>query len=107
MPDVVVELIARRLRVVGQPARIRLLERLREGEATVDQLAGATPSSQQNVSKHLGVLLTAGIVGRRKEGTCVYYRITDASVFDLYEQVCGSLERQYAEIGEVFEGAFT
>lgn len=85
--------------------RIRLLENLREGEATVGQLVVAVGGSQQNVSKHLGVLLHAGIVGRRKQGTAAYYRIADAGIFDLCEQVCGSLERQYTELGRVLEGA--
>jgi DNA-binding transcriptional ArsR family regulator len=104
LPEPVVQLIARRFRVIGEPVRIRLLERLREGEATVQELVAVTGGTQQNVSKHLGVLLHAGIVGRRKEGTSVYYRITDSSVFDLCELVCGSLERQYSELGQMFEG---
>ena len=54
LPDDLVELIARRFRVLGEPMRIRLLDRLREGEATVGELAEALDASQQNVSKHLG-----------------------------------------------------
>ena len=69
LPDALVELIARRFRVLGEPMRIRLLDRLRDGEATVQELTEALGASQQNVSKHLGVLLDAGIVGRRKDGT--------------------------------------
>ena len=49
--------------------RIALLDRLRDGEATVGELTEATGASQQNVSKHLGVLLNAGIVSRTKRGT--------------------------------------
>ena len=49
--------------------RIALLDRLRDGEATVGELTEATGASQQNVSKHLGVLLSAGIVSRTKRGT--------------------------------------
>ena len=74
--------------------RIRLLERLRDGEATVGELSEATSASQQNVSKHLAVLADAGILGRRKEGNRVYYRIVDEGVFALCEQVCGSVREQ-------------
>ena len=99
------ELIARRFRVLGEPMRIRLLDRLRDGEATVHELTEAIDASQQNVSKHLQVLLEAGIVGRRKQGNHAYYAIVDEGVFALCEQVCGSLERQLAELHALVEGA--
>ena len=105
LPDPLVELIARRFRVIGEPMRIRLLDRLREGEATVHELTEALGASQQNVSKHLQVLLEAGIVGRRKEGNHAYYAIADESVFALCEQVCGSLQRQLAELNALVERA--
>ena len=101
LPDPVVELIARRFRVLGEPMRIRLLERLREGEATVGELVDTVGGTQQNVSKHLGVLLQAGIVRRRKQGTASCYSIADAAIFALCEQVCGSLERDFAELGDL------
>ena len=53
IPDPLVELIARRFRAMSEPMRIRLLDRLREGEATVAELTEALGASQQNVSKHL------------------------------------------------------
>lgn len=99
LPDPVVELIAKRFRVLGEPIRIRLLERLRRGEATVAELTAVTGASQQNVSKHLGILLEAGIVSRRKQGTASVYRISDEGVFQLCEQVCGSIEHQLTELG--------
>src|SRR5512146_1673124 len=52
LPDDLVELIARRLRVIGDPTRIRLLDHLRDGEATVNELAARLGAGQQNVSKH-------------------------------------------------------
>jgi len=101
LPDPVVELVARRFRVIGEPMRIRLLDRLRDGEASVLELAEALDSSQQNVSKHLGVLHEAGIVSRRKDGTHAYYAIADESVLDLCEQVCGGLQRQFADLARL------
>ena len=105
LPDELVELIARRFRVIGEPMRIKLLDRLRSGESTVLALAAAVGASQQNVSKHLGVLHDAGVVARRKEGTQVYYRVLDSGVFELCETVCGSVQRQVAELNAIFEGA--
>ena len=94
LPDDLVELIARRFRAVGEPMRIRLLDQLRDGEATVGELSETLGASQQNISKHLSVLADAGILGRRKDGTHVYYRIVDEGVLTLCEDVCGSLQQQ-------------
>ena len=77
LPESLIDLVAQRFRALGEPLRIRLLEHLIEGEASVQELVTATGAGQQNVSKHLGVLLHAGIVGRRKQGTFVYHRIVD------------------------------
>lgn len=101
LPDPLVEVIARRFRVLGEPMRIRLLDRLREGEATVGDLTEATGATQQNVSKHLGVLLDAGIVGRRKDGNLAYYRIVDDSIFVICETVCGTVRQQLTELNDL------
>jgi DNA-binding transcriptional ArsR family regulator len=105
LPDALVELVARRFRVIGEPMRIKLLDHLRLGEATVQELTQAVAASQQNVSKHLGVLHDSGIVARRKEGTQVYYHVVDAGVFELCETVCGSVQRQVSELNAILEGA--
>jgi DNA-binding transcriptional ArsR family regulator len=104
LPDDLVELIARRFRVLGEPTRIKLLDRLREGEASVNELTDALAGSQQNVSKHLAVLTEVGILGRRKDGNHVYYRIVDEGVFALCEQVCGSLQQKLRTLSELVEG---
>jgi DNA-binding transcriptional ArsR family regulator len=104
LPDELVELIARRFRVMGEPMRIKLLDQLRQGEASVNELSEALDASQQNVSKHLAVLAEVGILGRRKAGTHVYYRIVDEGVFALCEQVCGSVQEQLRALNELVEG---
>ncbi|MGH2931497.1 MAG: ArsR/SmtB family transcription factor, partial [Gaiellaceae bacterium] len=81
LPDDLVELIAERFRALSEPMRIKLLDQLRQGEASVNELSQALDASQQNVSKHLAVLSEVGILGRRKAGTHVYYRIVDEGVF--------------------------
>jgi DNA-binding transcriptional ArsR family regulator len=94
LPDDLVELIAERFRALSEPTRIKLLDRLREGEATVLELTELIGTTQQNVSKHLGVLQRSGIVARRRQGNFAYYRIVDQSVLSLCEAVCGSLQEQ-------------
>jgi DNA-binding transcriptional ArsR family regulator len=104
LPHTLVELIAQRFRVIGEPTRIRILDRLRVGEASVQELTDDLDSSQQNVSKHLGMLHGAGIVGRRKDGNRVLYAISDESVLELCEGVCGGLRRQLSELDELLDG---
>jgi DNA-binding transcriptional ArsR family regulator len=104
LPDDLVELIARRFRVIGEPMRIRLLDRLRDTEATVGELSEALSASQQNISKHLAVLADVGILGRRKEGNHVYYRVVDEGVFALCEAVCGSVQQQLRSLNELVTG---
>jgi DNA-binding transcriptional ArsR family regulator len=105
LPADLVELIAERFRALSEPTRITLLDQLREGEASVLELTESIGTTQQNVSKHLGVLHRAGIVARRKQGNFAYYSIADERVFVLCETVCGSLERQAESLRHVVAGA--
>src|SRR3974390_1204601 len=89
LPEPLIEVVAQRFRVLGEPMRIKLLDRLRDGDATVTELQEALGASQQNVSKHLGVLHAAGMVSRTKDGNRAVYAISDPSVFELCDQVCG------------------
>src|SRR5271167_2645790 len=91
LPEPLIELVAQRFRVLGEPMRIKLLDRLRERDATVGELQAAVGASQQNVSKHLGILHAAGMVARTKDGNHTRYTISDPSVFELCEQVCGGV----------------
>lgn len=104
LPDDLVELIAHRFRLLAEPTRIRLLDRLRDGEATVQELADELETTQQNVSKHLTMLAGAGVLARRRERTSVHYRIVDDGVLDLCEEVCGSLEGQLRSLAALVEG---
>jgi len=105
IPVDLAEMIAARLRVIGDPTRIRILDLLREGELSVTQITEGLGTSQQNASKHLGVLLQAGIVARRKDGNSSIYSIADAGVYELCEQVCGGLQMQLAELNALVQGA--
>ena len=92
-PDVL-QLIAQRFRALAEPARLQILQALREGELSVGDLVHETALSQANVSKHLQQLYALGYVRRRKEGLYAYYAIADQSVFRLCDVMCGQLETQ-------------
>jgi ArsR family transcriptional regulator len=101
------ELIARRFHALSEPLRVRILDLLRDQELSVTTLAEQLAAGQQNVSKHLAVLVDSGMLARRKDGTHVYYRIADEAVFGLCEQVCGSLQLQLTALNALVAGAPT
>ncbi len=105
MNDKTMELVAERFRVLGDQQRLRLLQALGDRERAVADLAQECETSPANASKHLAVLLRAGLVARRKEGLYVYYRAADPSIFQLCDLVCGSIRTRLAheltELGPV------
>ena len=105
LPEDLADLIAHRFRALGEPLRVRILDLLRDQELSVTTIAGQLGAGQQNVSKHLAVLVESGMLTRRKHGTHVYYRIADEGVFALCEQVCSSLQAQVATLNALVGGA--
>ena len=104
LSEPLIELIAQRFRVLGDPMRIRILEALHAGPLTIGELTEQLDAGQQNVSKHVGVLARAGLIAREKDGTRVRCSIADASVFELCEIVCGGLREQVAELDRIVAG---
>lgn len=89
------ELVASRFRVMAEPVRLRILQALEaNGEMTIGELAEALELSQPNVSKHVKILIEAGLVARRQEGNTVFCTIADDSVFELCDVVCSSLRER-------------
>jgi DNA-binding transcriptional ArsR family regulator len=89
--DELFEPVAERLRILGDPTRLRILNLLRAAELSVLEIAAKVGASQPNVSRHLALLLRAGIVTRRQEGRHVHYRVLDPFVDRICEAICGSL----------------
>ena len=87
----VVDQVANYFRVLGEPMRLKLLNVLREGERCVQDLVDESETSQANVSKHLKVMLQAGILAKRNQGTQSFYRVTDDLIFELCNLVCDRL----------------
>jgi len=87
-------LVAERFRMLGEPTRLRILDALRDGERAVSELQEQLGVGQANLSKHLQVLHAGGFVDRRREGTSVYYRLADPTVFKLCDLVCGRIGQQ-------------
>jgi DNA-binding transcriptional ArsR family regulator len=91
VPQEVVQQVSEYFSILSEPMRLRILNLLREGEKCVQELVEATATSQANVSKHLKVMLQAGILSRRSEGTSAYYKVEDELIFELCNLVCDRL----------------
>ena len=93
VPLKLLEAAAERFRMLSEPVRLVLLNHLNiRGEMSVQELVAATGQRQSNVSKHLGQMTDAGLLGRRRRGQNVLYRVTDPTISALCLLVCGQLQ---------------
>lgn len=99
------ELIANRFKIMSEPLRLQILQRLQSGERSVTALTELCRTSQPNVSKHLKILQAGGLVRRQAKGNTAYYSIADESIFTLCEVVCNSLEERLRTQAEIFSAS--
>ena len=101
----VYEVKAGLFRVLGHPARVRIIELLRGGERSVGALQEGLGLESGATSQHLAALRRVGLVESRREGTSVYYRASDERVFELLEAgralVTRRLEEQQSMLREL------
>jgi DNA-binding transcriptional ArsR family regulator len=95
LPKEALAKVASYFQALSEPTRLSLLNLLRSGERNVGELAQLTGHTNANVSRHMALLTTHGLVARESRGTSVYYRIADPSVYQLCDLVCGNLARQF------------
>jgi ArsR family transcriptional regulator len=86
--DEVFELAADIFRVMSAPMRLKIISVLCDGERNVSELLERIPTTQPNMSQHLTTLHKAGVIGRRREGVQVYYRLINDRVVTLCRAVC-------------------
>ena len=87
-PDQVFEMAAEVFRVMSAPMRLKIISHLCDGERNVSYLLGKIDTTQPNMSQHLTTLYLAGVLGKRREGVQIYYRIIDERVATLCRAVC-------------------
>jgi len=98
------EIIAQRFKALSEPARLEILDALRDGELCVTDLVDRTGLGQANLSKHLQVLHSSGFVGRRKEGLFTYYEVADRDVLRLLDTMYSRLELEHASQRRILAG---
>jgi len=94
VPPDEIDAVARRFEVLGESARLTLLNALRAGEKTVGELVEATGLRQSNVSKHLSTMAEEGLLTRRRDGVHVYYTLNDPTVGALCMLVTTRLQEE-------------
>jgi DNA-binding transcriptional ArsR family regulator len=98
------EIKADLFRALAHPARIRVLELLRDGERSVGDMLPDVAIEPSNLSQQLGVLRKAGLVTTRKEGNSVIYAIRDPELVNLLASAKQLLINSLAETTGVLEG---
>jgi DNA-binding transcriptional ArsR family regulator len=87
--------------ILAEPARLKIMHAICEGERTVNEIVGDTGISQTNVSRHLGLMHRQGVVLRRRDGKQIYYRVADETMPELCRAVCARMARTLDERGAV------
>jgi DNA-binding transcriptional ArsR family regulator len=90
LTDEELESIATHFRLLGEPMRLKILQAVCQSPRTVNEIVAAVDATQANVSKHLSLLASAGILTRKKEGQCVYYGLKD----ELTLKMCALVHEQ-------------
>ena len=86
--DRVFAVVARYFSVLSEPTRLRIMHTICQEERSVTAIVEATGFTQTNVSRHLALMHSVGVVSRRREGNAVYYQITDPEFVEICRTVC-------------------
>jgi DNA-binding transcriptional ArsR family regulator len=86
--------VAELFAVLSEPTRLRILQMLQDGPASVGDIVAALNIKQANASKQLGILHQASVLARAKAGNSAIYSIRMPLVFDLCELVCNGLRNE-------------
>lgn len=95
LPDEALSAVAGYFQALAEPMRLQMLNRLREREHNVGELAASCGCSIANASRHLALLQQHGLVARETRGTSAYFTIADPTLHRLCDLVCDNIARQY------------
>lgn len=79
------EIRAEILKSVSQPTRLKIIEFLRDGERCVCEIFPAIEEEQSNTSRHLNLMLSSGVLSRRKDGLKIYYAIKHPEILTIVD----------------------
>ncbi len=90
-------------KAVGHPLRVAVVDFLRNGEQCVCDIADHIGSERSNVSRHLSVMVRAGILEYRKEGLKVIYKLRTPCILDFFSCITDVLRQQAKENEELLK----
>ena len=83
MKDEQIDAVAKILKSMSHPIRLKILCLLQDGEMSVGDIRNEVETTNANVSQHLNILRNQGIIDFRKDANFIYNRITDKRILDL------------------------
>ena len=99
--DAVFESVAELFGLLSTPVRLKIIGALCNGEKNVSQLLGEIDTTQPNMSQHLATLYRAGVLGKRRDSTQIYYRLQSERVATLCRAVCTQVAIELEGDGDV------
>ena len=100
-----IELRAEILKALAQPTRLKIIDFLRDGERCVCEIFPAIAEEQSNTSRHLSMMLSAGVLSRRKDGLKIYYKIKQPEVLQIVDIVTHIVKQEISVRHELLKGA--
>jgi ArsR family transcriptional regulator len=91
-PEEVFIMAAELFKILSAPMRLKIVSCLRDGEQNVSYLLSHIETTQPNMSQHLNTLYKAGVLGKRRDGVQILYRIVDERIADLCRAVCTQVD---------------
>lgn len=73
------------LKALGQPTRLKIIDFLRNGERCVCEIFPAIKEEQSNTSRHLNLMVSSGLLVRRKEGVKIFYAVKHPEIFNIID----------------------
>lgn len=99
--DEVLASVAELFALLSTPIRLKVIRALCEGEKNVSQMLAEIDTTQPNLSLHLATLYRAGVLGKRRDGTQVFYRLQSERVATLCLAVCEQASRELTAPADV------
>jgi DNA-binding transcriptional ArsR family regulator len=87
LTDAELEKVAGQFRMLGEAMRLKILQAICVKPLTVGEIVAATGATQSNISKHLALLASSGVITRRKRGQFVSYGMSNPLTLKLCELV--------------------
>jgi len=99
-----IEFRAEVLKALAQPTRLKIIDFLRDGERCVCEIFPAIGEEQSNTSRHLNMMMSAGVLSRRKDGLKIYYAVKHPEIYHVIDIVSGIVKQDISGRHKLLDG---